>query len=39
MAEEKFSDNLMQVIVAELHVLIGTTVAYELFSKSYFLSV
>jgi hypothetical protein len=36
MAEEKFSDNLMRVIAAELHLLIGMTAAREMFGKSYF---
>jgi hypothetical protein len=36
MAEEKFSDNLMRVIAAELHFLNGMTVAREMFGKSYF---
>ena len=36
MAEEKFSDNLMRMIAAELHLLNGMTFAREMFSKSYF---
>jgi len=36
MAEEKFSDNLMRMIGAELHLLNGMTAAREMFSKSYF---
>jgi hypothetical protein len=36
MAEEKFSDNLMRMIAAELHLLNGMTVAREMFGKSYF---
>jgi hypothetical protein len=36
MAEEKFSDNLMRAIVAELHFLNGMTAAREMFGKSYF---
>jgi hypothetical protein len=36
MAEEKFSDNLMRAIAAELHFLNGMTVAREMFGKSYF---
>jgi hypothetical protein len=36
MAEEKFSDNLMRVIAAELHFLNGLTAAREMFGKSYF---
>jgi hypothetical protein len=36
MAEEKFSDNLLRVIAAELHLLNGMTAAREMFGKSYF---
>jgi hypothetical protein len=36
MAEEKFSDNLMRAIAAELHFLNGMTAAREMFGKSYF---
>jgi len=36
MAEEKFSDNLMRAIAAQLHLLNGMTAAREMFSKSYF---
>lgn len=36
MAEEKFSDNLMRAIVAQLHLLNGMTAAREMFGKSYF---
>jgi hypothetical protein len=36
MAEEKFSDNLMRAIVAELHFLNAMTAAREMFGKSYF---
>lgn len=36
MADEKFSDNLMRAIAAELLLLNGLTVAREMFSKSYF---
>ena len=36
MAEEKFSDNLLRAIAAELHLLTGMTAAREMFSKSYF---
>jgi hypothetical protein len=36
MAEEKFSDNLMRAIAAELHLLNGMTAAREMFGKSYF---
>jgi hypothetical protein len=36
MAEEKFSDNLLRVVAAELRLLNGMTVAREMFSKSYF---
>jgi deoxyxylulose-5-phosphate synthase len=36
MAEEKFSDNLLRAIAAELHFLNGMTAAREMFGKSYF---
>jgi len=36
MAEEKFSDNLMRMIGAELHFLNGMTAAREMYGKSYF---
>ena len=36
MAEEKFSDNLMRAITAELLFLNGMTAAREMFGKSYF---
>jgi hypothetical protein len=36
MAEEKFNDNLLRMIGAELHLLAGMTAAREMFSKSYF---
>jgi hypothetical protein len=36
MAEEKFSDNLMRAVAAELHFLNGMTAAREMFGKSYF---
>jgi hypothetical protein len=36
MAEEKFSDNLLRAIAAELHFLNGMTAAREMFAKSYF---
>jgi hypothetical protein len=36
MAEEKFSDNLLRAIAAELHFLSGMTAAREMFGKSYF---
>jgi len=39
MAEEKFSDNVMRVIAAELHLLNGMTVAREMFGKSYSLGL
>ena len=36
MAEEKFSENLLRMIAAELHVLSGLTAAREMYGKSYF---
>jgi hypothetical protein len=36
MADEIFSENLMRVIAAELHLLNGMTAAREMFGKSYF---
>jgi hypothetical protein len=36
MAEEKFSDNLLRAIAAELHFLSGMAAAREMFGKSYF---
>jgi hypothetical protein len=36
MAEEKFSDNLMRAIAAELHFLNGMTAAREMYGKGYF---
>lgn len=36
MAEEKFSDNLLRAIAANLHLLVGMTAAREMFAKSYF---
>ena len=36
MAEEKFSDNIMRLVAAELRLANGLTVAREMFSKSYF---
>ena len=36
MAEEKFSDNLMRAMVAQLHLLNGMTAAREMYGKSYF---
>jgi hypothetical protein len=36
MAEEKFSDNLMRAMVAQLHFLNGMTAAREMYGKSYF---
>jgi hypothetical protein len=37
MAEEKFSDNLMRMVAAELHFLSGVFAAREMFGKSYFV--
>jgi len=36
MAQEKFSDNLMKVVAAELRFLNGMTAAREMFGRSYF---
>ncbi len=36
MAQEKFSENLLRAIVAELHLLNGMTAAREMFGKGYF---
>jgi hypothetical protein len=36
MAEEKFNENLMRAIAAELHFLVGMTAAREMYGKSYF---
>ena len=36
MPEEIFSDNLLRMIAAELHLLNGMTAAHEMFGKSYF---
>ena len=36
MADEKFSDNLMRMIAAELHLLNGMTAAREMYGKGYF---
>jgi hypothetical protein len=36
MAEEAFETNLMRMIAAGLHFLIGMTAAREMFGKSYF---
>ena len=36
MPEEKFSDNLLRAIAAEVHVLTGLNVAREMFGKGYF---
>jgi|HubBroStandDraft_6_1064221.scaffolds.fasta_scaffold240177_2 hypothetical protein len=36
MAEEKFTENLIRAVAAELHVLTGLAVAREMFGKSYF---
>jgi hypothetical protein len=36
MSEEKFSENLMRMVAAELHVLNALTAAREMYGKSYF---
>jgi len=36
MAEQKFSDNLLRVIAAEMHVLNCSQAARDLFGKSYY---
>jgi hypothetical protein len=36
MAQEKFDENLMRMIAAELHVLSSLNVAREMFGKGYF---
>jgi hypothetical protein len=36
MAEEKFDENLMRMIAAELHVLSALNVAREMYGKGYF---
>jgi hypothetical protein len=33
---EKFNDNLLRMIAAELHALTGLTAAREMYGKSYF---
>jgi hypothetical protein len=36
MANEAFSHNLMRMLAAELHCLLGMTASREMFGKSYF---
>lgn len=36
MADERFSDNLMRMLAAELHLLNCVTVAREMFGRGYF---
>jgi hypothetical protein len=36
MADEGFGDNLIRMVAAQLHVLIGLTASREMFGKSYF---
>jgi len=36
MAEEKFNDNLMRMVAAELHLLNSVTVAREMFGRGYY---
>lgn len=36
MAEEKFSDNLMRMVAAELHFLCALSAAREMYGRSYF---
>jgi hypothetical protein len=36
MADDGFSDNLIRLVAAQLHVLIGLTASREMFGKSYF---
>ena len=36
MAEEKFSDNLLRMVAAELHFLNTMTAAHEMYGRGYF---
>jgi hypothetical protein len=36
MPEQRFGDNLMRMLAAQLHCMLGMTAAREMFGKSYF---